>query len=197
MGRLRVIFTAVCLATVAGSLPDARGQFENFTVTEARCGKCGKQVSPDSKVGDRCPHCGVIWGREAPLDEKPAADVPPVSPLPGLVTLLILGLIASGLTIAYRKGWTRKRLEGPAWNRVLGSLECILGALILFIAVASLFGGVLLLTLLFLGVGAPLVLDGLSRLLVRRKRALRVPAETGSNTLEQSSIDFLRDLGGN
>ncbi|MBN1408048.1 MAG: hypothetical protein JW956_09670 [Calditrichaceae bacterium] len=28
------------------------------------CGACGKTVSPGSKVGDRCPHCGVIWGYE-------------------------------------------------------------------------------------------------------------------------------------
>jgi len=28
------------------------------------CGACGKSVSSGSKVGDRCPHCGVIWGSE-------------------------------------------------------------------------------------------------------------------------------------
>ncbi len=28
------------------------------------CGSCGKPVALSSKVGDRCPHCGVIWGTE-------------------------------------------------------------------------------------------------------------------------------------
>ncbi len=28
------------------------------------CGKCQKAVANTSKVGDRCPHCGVVWGRE-------------------------------------------------------------------------------------------------------------------------------------
>ena len=32
------------------------------------CGACGKEVSPTSKVGDRCPHCGVIWGQERQMN---------------------------------------------------------------------------------------------------------------------------------
>lgn len=32
--------------------------------TSKSCGKCGKSVSASSKVGDKCPHCGVVWGRE-------------------------------------------------------------------------------------------------------------------------------------
>jgi hypothetical protein len=28
------------------------------------CGACNRSVSNYSGVGDRCPHCGVIWGRE-------------------------------------------------------------------------------------------------------------------------------------
>ena len=28
------------------------------------CGACNRSVSIYSTVGDRCPHCGVIWGRE-------------------------------------------------------------------------------------------------------------------------------------
>ena len=31
------------------------------------CGACGKEVSPSSKVGDRCPHCGVVWGYETQM----------------------------------------------------------------------------------------------------------------------------------
>lgn len=34
------------------------------TKLSARCGSCGKAVSANSRVGQRCPHCGVIWGRE-------------------------------------------------------------------------------------------------------------------------------------
>lgn len=36
----------------------------SYTTTSASCGKCGGSVSSNSKVGDRCPHCGVTWGRE-------------------------------------------------------------------------------------------------------------------------------------
>ena len=37
---------------------------QTYTTTSKSCGKCGKSVSANSKIGDRCPHCGVIWGRE-------------------------------------------------------------------------------------------------------------------------------------
>lgn len=37
---------------------------QTTTTVSARCGKCAKAVSSSSKVGDRCPHCHVIWGRE-------------------------------------------------------------------------------------------------------------------------------------
>lgn len=39
---------------------------ESGIVTKS-CGACGKVVSPTSKVGDRCPHCGVIWGYETQM----------------------------------------------------------------------------------------------------------------------------------
>ncbi len=29
------------------------------------CGYCGKSVSKYSKIGQKCPHCGVVWGRES------------------------------------------------------------------------------------------------------------------------------------
>ena len=31
------------------------------------CEACGKEVSPSSKVGDRCPHCSVVWGYETQM----------------------------------------------------------------------------------------------------------------------------------
>ena len=39
--------------------------FSQNWVTESKsCGSCGGIVSKTAKVGDRCPHCGVTWGRE-------------------------------------------------------------------------------------------------------------------------------------
>ena len=35
-----------------------------YAQSSASCGKCGGAVSANSRVGQRCPHCGVIWGRE-------------------------------------------------------------------------------------------------------------------------------------
>lgn len=41
---------------------------ENFaqstSVISKTCGNCGKSVSVHSKIGQRCPHCGFIWGSE-------------------------------------------------------------------------------------------------------------------------------------
>lgn len=37
---------------------------QTFQTVSATCGSCGKAVSANSKVGDRCPYCGVIWGSE-------------------------------------------------------------------------------------------------------------------------------------
>ena len=34
------------------------------TKLSATCGSCGRAVAASSRVGQRCPHCGVIWGRE-------------------------------------------------------------------------------------------------------------------------------------
>ncbi len=39
------------------------------TVTSATCGSCKKSVPASSKVGDRCPHCGVRWGYENKLQK--------------------------------------------------------------------------------------------------------------------------------
>ncbi|WP_455149893.1 hypothetical protein [Capnocytophaga sp.] len=35
-----------------------------YTTQSKSCGSCGNEVSANSTVGMRCPHCGVIWGRE-------------------------------------------------------------------------------------------------------------------------------------
>jgi hypothetical protein len=40
------------------------GEYETTQEVTKSCGKCGGAVSSLSKVGDTCPHCHVIWGRE-------------------------------------------------------------------------------------------------------------------------------------
>ena len=35
-----------------------------YTTVSKSCGSCGGAVSSSSRIGQRCPHCGVIWGRE-------------------------------------------------------------------------------------------------------------------------------------
>lgn len=40
---------------------ESQAQYQTSSKT---CGKCNKPVSVDSKVGMRCPHCGVRWGTE-------------------------------------------------------------------------------------------------------------------------------------
>ena len=44
----------------------------DFTATQSyvtkSCGNCGATVDPNSKAGDRCPYCGVVWGVERQRD---------------------------------------------------------------------------------------------------------------------------------
>lgn len=37
---------------------------QTYTTESKSCGSCQKEVSVNSKVGMRCPHCGVRWGHE-------------------------------------------------------------------------------------------------------------------------------------
>lgn len=37
---------------------------QTYTVESKSCGSCGGQVSNNSRIGMRCPHCGVRWGYE-------------------------------------------------------------------------------------------------------------------------------------
>jgi predicted RNA-binding Zn-ribbon protein involved in translation (DUF1610 family) len=37
---------------------------QTYHTISKHCEKCGGAVSIDSKVGDTCPHCGVVWGGE-------------------------------------------------------------------------------------------------------------------------------------
>jgi uncharacterized protein YgiM (DUF1202 family) len=38
---------------------------QTYTTTESKsCGACQGEVSIHSSIGDKCPHCGVRWGRK-------------------------------------------------------------------------------------------------------------------------------------
>lgn len=37
---------------------------QTMTTVSKNCGKCGGVVSSFAGIGERCPHCGVIWGNE-------------------------------------------------------------------------------------------------------------------------------------
>ncbi len=37
---------------------------QSYTSESKRCGSCRMEVSVNSRVGMKCPHCGVIWGKE-------------------------------------------------------------------------------------------------------------------------------------
>jgi hypothetical protein len=41
-----------------------------------RCESCKTEVSVSSKVGDRCPHCGVLWGRESKRCDSCREEMP-------------------------------------------------------------------------------------------------------------------------
>lgn len=57
-----IIFISLFYLTYQFNVPNVYSQ--TYTTSTKNCGKCGKQVSASAKVGDRCPHCGVVWGRE-------------------------------------------------------------------------------------------------------------------------------------
>ncbi|MBX2963693.1 MAG: hypothetical protein KF687_14365 [Cyclobacteriaceae bacterium] len=54
--RLFLVFTMICFWSLSSY---------SQTTLSKRCGKCSKEVSINSKVGDTCPHCGVRWGYES------------------------------------------------------------------------------------------------------------------------------------
>ena len=56
-----LLSTLVAFITPPNSL---HAQSRRRTKLSASCGKCGRAVAATSRVGQRCPHCGVVWGRE-------------------------------------------------------------------------------------------------------------------------------------
>ena len=84
--------------------------------TSASCGRCGKNVPSSSKAGDRCPHCGVTWGKESryresrsslPRNSSAAELVLPTTSDVWFATkatiamFVVFGVVAAGL--AYRR----------------------------------------------------------------------------------------------
>lgn len=60
---MKKIFLALLLLCTFSMSSVAYSQ--NYYTTQSKSyGACGKEVSANSTVGMRCPHCGVVWGRE-------------------------------------------------------------------------------------------------------------------------------------
>lgn len=60
---MKKIFLALLLLCTFSMSSVAYSQ-SYYTTQSKSCGSCGKEVSANSTVGMRCPHCGVVWGRE-------------------------------------------------------------------------------------------------------------------------------------
>ena len=60
---IRKIFLGCFLLGIAPAL-NTKIQAQTYTTKSKSCGNCGKTVSNNSRIGMRCPHCGVVWGRE-------------------------------------------------------------------------------------------------------------------------------------
>ena len=51
-----LFFTAILFVNITNA--------QTYTTVSKSCGSCGGSVSEYSRTGQRCPHCGVIWGQE-------------------------------------------------------------------------------------------------------------------------------------
>lgn len=60
---MKIIFRIIFLLAITFVNSDF-SYSQTYTTTSKNCGKCSKSVSANAKIGDRYPHCGVIWGRE-------------------------------------------------------------------------------------------------------------------------------------
>jgi len=58
----RLLAAVVLLTLVCAAQPCVAQYYESLVGKE--CGNCGKSVSLSARVGDRCPHCGAVWGIE-------------------------------------------------------------------------------------------------------------------------------------
>jgi uncharacterized protein YgiM (DUF1202 family) len=104
------------------------------TIESKSCGKCHKPVSINSSAGQRCPHCGVRWGRESTSTttrytyEPPAQEYAPPIVKPPIVNPYFdaSGSNYNSERLVYEQSNTIKYCNlrsGPTTNStVLGSL---------------------------------------------------------------------------
>jgi len=59
---MRVLIAILMLTSASFWANKASSQY--YTTYSKQCGSCGHEVSNDSRVGMRCPFCGVRWGYE-------------------------------------------------------------------------------------------------------------------------------------
>jgi uncharacterized protein YgiM (DUF1202 family) len=57
----KIIFIFILLALY---LAPKNSNAQSYTTESKSCGSCHKEVSVNSRIGMKCPHCGVIWGKE-------------------------------------------------------------------------------------------------------------------------------------
>ncbi len=53
------VLFSLCLISISNL-----GHGQVYTTESKSCSSCNKQVSNNSQVGMKCPHCGVRWGSE-------------------------------------------------------------------------------------------------------------------------------------
>ena len=94
------------------------------TLATKRCGKCGKEVPLTSRVGQRCPHCGVRWGYEndrsgnpfaQPRNQRTSDDFDPK-----LFGYCVLGVLAIGILVGVWNRVKHSRVSLSGWQGVGG-----------------------------------------------------------------------------
>jgi hypothetical protein len=86
--RFLVAFAAVMIGWATTPLPSMSGACAQWRLVSKSCSNCGRSVSLSSRAGDRCPHCGAIWGSEQQRFNggPPAACSRPIVPAMPRVT---------------------------------------------------------------------------------------------------------------
>lgn len=59
---MKSLLLSIYLFFASGLLANTYAQ--SYSTISKSCGSCGGAVSSSSRIGQRCPHCGVIWGKE-------------------------------------------------------------------------------------------------------------------------------------
>jgi hypothetical protein len=71
----------------------------SYTTVSKNCGSCSKPVSSDSRVGMRCPHCGVRWGYENSTRSTSVSTVSRNIPSSGFASTARTANVRSGPSI--------------------------------------------------------------------------------------------------